>query len=445
MPFAPFRHNVDSAEHARTFRVTDAGTNNVSVEAGRVRIDQTVTNFAAATALGPLANGTNFIYISNAAVITALLAGPYPANSIPLARVVVAAGDITGITDDRCFFYEDTAAGAGGNTLDQAYDQGGAGAGRTVIADSGRVRVTDDGIETTNLVVNKTTELIDGNDEIALPSTGWVYLSSAGAADNLLGIVAGTEGQRVWLTPTAGKDITLIHNSGATVAGQPLMINGEANVLLDEDHDMAIAVYDAVAAVWNVLVPGAGGFGDHDHTAPGDGGKLSGAIVDTNIILEDVDGTPVGDILLKVIDQWLRVRDAGDVGYEGIEVLEAVIGAPTAAGILLKSIAGSLLVRKGDDSAYGNMLANLFQMDAIDTLPGNDRLVMGGAGSLRRLFIPTSVGDPGVVANGDMWYEQITSKFRAREGGVSVDMIGGAAAGGVDPVALWWIDGVMGV
>ena len=185
-PYAPFRHNVDGADHARAFRVTDAGTNNVSVAAGRVRIDQTVTNFAAATPLGPLGNGTHFVYIDNGGNITSNLGGPYPAQSIPLARVVVAAGDVTGITDDRCFFYEDTAVGGGGydtikdeggalpqrttidfvgagvtaadvagetqvtipgggggGTLDAAYDFGGLGAGRTINATDGSVLITN--------------------------------------------------------------------------------------------------------------------------------------------------------------------------------------------------------------------------------------------------------------------------------------------------------------
>ena len=107
------------------------------------------------------------------------------------------------------------------------------------------------------LIGNKSTETIDGNDEIPVPTTTWLYLTSATGTDNLVGIGAGVEGQRVWLTPAAGKDITLIHNSGATVAGQPLMINGEVDVLLDQDHDMVVAVYDPTAAVWNVLVPGS--------------------------------------------------------------------------------------------------------------------------------------------------------------------------------------------
>ena len=40
-------------------------------------------------------------------------------------------------------------------------------------------------------------------------------------------------------------------------AGKKLMINANANYLMADDHDMAIAIYDATALVWNVLVPGA--------------------------------------------------------------------------------------------------------------------------------------------------------------------------------------------
>ena len=103
------------------------------------------------------------------------------------------------------------------------------------------------------IFATKSTLTIDANDEITVPTTAWVYLTSAGATDNLDGIGSGTEGQIVFLTVVAGKDITLIHN-GTVTAGDPLLIAGEANALLDQDHDMAIAVYDAVATAWNVAV-----------------------------------------------------------------------------------------------------------------------------------------------------------------------------------------------
>ncbi len=129
--YAPFFHDVDNPDHGRAFRVTDAGGNDIAVAAGRARIDQTVFNFATATPFAGLANGVNYVYISAAGVITVLLAGPYPANSIPLALVTVAAGDITAIADNRCFFAEGTAAGGGG--YDTIEDEGGALPQRTTI------------------------------------------------------------------------------------------------------------------------------------------------------------------------------------------------------------------------------------------------------------------------------------------------------------------------
>jgi hypothetical protein len=69
-----------------------------------------------------LDNGaTNYVYLTSGGAITFNNGGPYPANSIPLARVVTAGGDITSITDDRCFFGEDTGAGGGGAPVGAQY------------------------------------------------------------------------------------------------------------------------------------------------------------------------------------------------------------------------------------------------------------------------------------------------------------------------------------
>jgi hypothetical protein len=53
-------------------------------------------------------------------------------------------------TDNNLYLYDGTtnvdltaAGGGGGNTLDQAYDEGGAGAGRTIIADNGAVQINN--------------------------------------------------------------------------------------------------------------------------------------------------------------------------------------------------------------------------------------------------------------------------------------------------------------
>ena len=44
------------------------------------------------------------------------------------------------------------------------------------------------------------------------------------------------------------------------------------------------------------------------------------------------------------------------------------------------------------------------------------------------LQLNPNAGDPGAVADGDLWYNSSTAKFRGRQGGVSIDLSGGAAA-----------------
>ncbi|MDZ4118022.1 DUF2793 domain-containing protein [Phaeovulum sp.] len=44
------------------------------------------------------------------------------------------------------------------------------------------------------------------------------------------------------------------------------------------------------------------------------------------------------------------------------------------------------------------------------------------------LQLNPNAGDPGTVADGDLWYNSSTGKFRGRQGGVSLDLAGGAAA-----------------
>lgn len=244
-------HDLHSSSHATWFAVSDGGGLIANYDGGRIRIDNAIHEIAGSS-LTLADDDTNYVHITSGGVVTSNTTG-FPGNSWPMAEVTTADGDITAIADRRTIPDIDTGAAGTGNTLDQAYDQGGAGAGRTVTADSGRFKVTNDGTETTNLIANKSTLTIDGNDEVTVPVTLWVYLTSAGATDSLDGIGAGTEGQIVLLTPTAGKDITLVHD-GTVTAGKKLMISGNADYLLDQDHDLAIAVYDATATVWNVTV-----------------------------------------------------------------------------------------------------------------------------------------------------------------------------------------------
>ena len=44
------------------------------------------------------------------------------------------------------------------------------------------------------------------------------------------------------------------------------------------------------------------------------------------------------------------------------------------------------------------------------------------------LQLNPNAGDPGIVADGALWYNSTTSKFRGRQGGVSIDLSGGSGA-----------------
>lgn len=68
----------------------------------------------------------------------------------PRKRLVSVGYSFHSIYADTARFAHITASGGGSNTLDQAYDQGGAGAGRTITADAGAVNIAGDGGLTVN-------------------------------------------------------------------------------------------------------------------------------------------------------------------------------------------------------------------------------------------------------------------------------------------------------
>ena len=220
----------------------------------------------------------------------------------------------------------------------------------------------------------KDTVTIDANDEIALPSHPWVYVTCAGASDNLDGIVQGaSDGHLLFLRPAIGKDITLVHD-GTVTAGKKLMINGEANVVMDQDHDIAIAIYDATATVWNVLVPGSGGAGGDVATdaiwdALGDllygtgantGAKLAGQITTTRKFLRQV-----GDGAVSAAPAWdtLVAADVPDVSatYVPKAIVDAagdlIIGtaADTVARLAIGATEGQFLRVAGSTAAWESL------------------------------------------------------------------------------------------
>ncbi len=110
--------------------------------------------------------------------------------------------------------------GGGGNTLDQAYDEGGAGAGRTIIADAGAVNIAGPN----GLTVNGNVGIGTTNPGEKLEIAG--NLMVTGAYKGNISSSSGSDGAPFprpaydsgWVAITAGgAGITLTHNIGGNV------------------------------------------------------------------------------------------------------------------------------------------------------------------------------------------------------------------------------------
>lgn len=67
----------------------------------------------------------------------------------------------------------------------------------------------------------------------------------------------------------------------------------------------------------------------------------------------------------------------------------------------------------------------------------NGRLSTVSSSTYAAVKIGSIAGDPSTLVNGDVWYNSTTNKFRARENGSSVDMIGSSSGTGVDPFGFY--------
>ncbi len=97
-------------EDLKDFGVVDAGGINITVKAGRIRDDVTITD-KNDQPLTLTDNATNFVEITNLGVASANTSA-FTSGRIPLATVVTASGDITSIADKRVWNAIDNDSGA---------------------------------------------------------------------------------------------------------------------------------------------------------------------------------------------------------------------------------------------------------------------------------------------------------------------------------------------
>lgn len=109
-----------------------------------------------------------------------------------------------------------------------------------------------------------------------------IIAANAGVADDLDNVLGGVEGDELIIRPDAGDTITCRHNQGG--AGDFWFAGGADIVLDNQDH--LRCVHDGTS--WCDQSGGAGGLGDHTHSAPGDGGAtLAAHTVTGNVDFDD--------------------------------------------------------------------------------------------------------------------------------------------------------------
>lgn len=127
-------------------------------------------------------------------------------------------------------------AAAGGNTLDQAYDQGGAGVGRAITADTGAVDISDDGLDVSNVELYDATVItIDAAGTATKTQSYHAIAANTGIIDDLVQIDGGVEGDLLVIWPDTGDQIVVHHNEGG--AGDNIWLAGGVDITLGgQDH-----------------------------------------------------------------------------------------------------------------------------------------------------------------------------------------------------------------
>jgi hypothetical protein len=94
---------------------------------------------------------------------------------------------------------------------------------------------------------------ITGNtNNYAINGSGRALINSNGAYD-ITGIVAGQDGEVLWILNYGGSALTLKHNSGSSTAANRILSNTGADLVLAATFGTATLIYDVGSNFWYVM------------------------------------------------------------------------------------------------------------------------------------------------------------------------------------------------
>ena len=225
---------------------------------------------------------------------------------------------------------------------------------------------------------------------IATPTRFHHTLSAqAGAADDLDGMTFSSiisNGEPLIIRPDAGDTITVKHNALGGADARNILCIGNADIVLDDDHDFAICIYATAIGAGSWMVLGGGGGGGAPH-------NLLDGVTHPDTVAQAVsvgslvygDNTPDWNELVAVIPGGPALRnvlglDQGDTVPAWKAMFDAVNPAPVGV-----AAPGTSLIASHRDHVHaggGLALANKGELhgyaaaDAIVAAAGADNMVL---------------------------------------------------------------------